>query len=115
MREIRDYLIDIKNECEYLLNRIENLAYEEFIRNEDLKKAFVRSLEVIGEASKRLTKEIRKRYPQIPWKSLVEMRNIIIHEYFGVNYETVWDTIKNRIPDLYKIIKEIIKEYNCDG
>lgn len=69
MREIRHYLVDIKNECEYLINRTANLNYEEFIKNEDLKKAFVRSLEIIGEASKHIPEKIRKKYSQIPWKS----------------------------------------------
>ncbi len=110
MREIRDYLTDIKDECEYLINRTQNLTYEDFIKNEDLKKAFVRSLEVIGEAAKHIPKEIRQKYSQIPWRSIVGIRNKIIHEYFGVNYETVWQTIKERVPELYKIVKEIIKE-----
>ncbi|HPP42641.1 MAG TPA: DUF86 domain-containing protein, partial [Syntrophorhabdaceae bacterium] len=57
-REIRDYLMDIKTECEYLINRCENLNYEDFITNEELKRAFIRSLEVIGEASKRIPKEL---------------------------------------------------------
>ena len=57
MREIKDYLIDIKTECEYLINRSQNLSFEEFIDNEELKRAFVRSLEVIGEAARYIPKE----------------------------------------------------------
>ncbi len=60
MREIRDYLFDIKNECEYLLERIKNLTYENFIQNEELKRAFVRSLEIIGEAAKQIPEVINK-------------------------------------------------------
>ncbi len=66
MREIRDYLMDIKGECEYLINRTQNLTYEDFIKNEDLKKAFVRSLEVIGEATKHIPKEVRKNILKFP-------------------------------------------------
>ncbi len=60
MREIRDYLFDIKNECEYLLERTKNLTYENFIQNEELKRAFVRSLEIIGEAAKQIPEVINK-------------------------------------------------------
>ncbi|MEJ5338321.1 MAG: HepT-like ribonuclease domain-containing protein [Aquificaceae bacterium] len=61
MREIRDYLMDIKDECEYLMSRTRGLNYNEFISSEELKRAFVRSLEIIGEASKHIPKEIRKK------------------------------------------------------
>jgi len=110
MREIRDYLIDIKTECEYLINRSQNLSFEEFIGNEELKRAFVRSLEVIGEAARYIPKEIRKKHPEIKWKSVVGMRNKLIHEYFGVDYMVVWKTVKERIPDLYKLIIKILDE-----
>jgi uncharacterized protein with HEPN domain len=114
MREIRDYLFDIKNECEYLLERTKNLTYENFIQNEELKRAFVRSLEIIGEAAKHLRREIRKKYPQIKWKSVVGMRNILIHEYFGVDYRVVWKVIKERIPEFYEIINKIIEEFSYE-
>ncbi|MGC9093207.1 MAG: DUF86 domain-containing protein [Bacteroidota bacterium] len=110
MREIRDYLSDIKTECEYLIERTKDLSYENFIQNEELKRAFVRSLEIIGEASKQIPREIRKKYPQIRWKSVVGMRNLLIHEYFGVDYRVVWKVIKERLPKLYEIINQIISE-----
>jgi len=64
-RKITDYLIDILTECNYLLKESENLDYESFINNENLKRAFVRSLEIIGEASKKIPKSIKEKYPQI--------------------------------------------------
>lgn len=114
MRELRDYLIDIKNECEYLMNKTKNISYRDFFNNEEYKRAFVRSLEIIGEASKHIPRDIRKKYPQIKWKSVVGIRNKIIHEYFGIDYEVVWKTIKEKIPELYIIIQKIIKEANGD-
>ena len=63
---IEDYLVDILTECNYLLNRSKELTYEEFIQDEDLKRAFVRSLEVIGEATKKIPQEIKMKYSQIP-------------------------------------------------
>ncbi len=110
MREFKDYLIDIKNECEYLINKSKNISFDDFIRNEEFKRAFVRSLEIIGEASKKIPKEIRKKYSQIRWRSVIGMRNKMIHEYFGVDYEVVWKVIKERIPELYDVIQKIIKE-----
>ena len=67
---IKDYLVDILTECNYLLNRSKELTYEEFIQDEDLKRAFVRNLEVIGEAAKKIPNDIREKYPQIPWKAM---------------------------------------------
>lgn len=87
MREIRDYLIDIKTECEYLISRSKNIDYSDFVRNEELKRAFVRSLEIIGEACKNIPRGIKKNYPHIQWKGIVGMRNILVHEYFGIDFK----------------------------
>ncbi|MCS7228380.1 MAG: DUF86 domain-containing protein, partial [Endomicrobia bacterium] len=89
-----------------------SLSYESFIKNEDYKKSFVRALEIIGEASKHLPAHIRKKYSQIQWKSVVGIRNKLIHEYFGVDYFVVWKTIKDKIPQLYEVIKEILRDIN---
>lgn len=109
-REIRDYLEDIKNECEYLINRSRVIDYTSFMADEDLKRAFVRSLEVIGEAAKQLPEKFKKLHPQISWKKIEGMRNIIAHEYFGINYEVVWKTVKEEISQLKETVEKIIKE-----
>ncbi len=88
-REISDYLEDILAECGYLLQRTIDLEYGEFITNEDLTKAFVRSLEVIGEAVKKIPDEIRALHNDISWRDIAGMRDKLIHEYFGVDYEVV--------------------------
>ncbi len=112
MREIKDYLMDIKTECEYLITRTKNLTYDDFIKNEELKRAFVRSLEIIGEAAKHIPKEIKNKYTDIKWKNVVGIRNKLIHEYFGVDYRVVWKTIKEKIPELYTVIKKVINDLN---
>jgi uncharacterized protein with HEPN domain len=114
MREIRDYLLDIKIECEYLISKSANLSYEEFIKNEELKRSFVRSLEIIGEGAKYIPKEFRNRYPKIKWKSIVGMRNKLIHEYFGIDYRVVWKTVKEKIPELYKVIEDLIRDLEIE-
>jgi len=110
-REVIDYIIDIKKECEYLLSRTKEVSYDEFIKNEDFKKAFVRSLEIIGEVVKKIPEEIKNCYPQIKWKNISGMRDILIHEYFGVDYKVVWKTVRERIPELKDVIEKMIKNF----
>ena len=114
-RVIDDYLEDILQECNYLLKRSANFTYEEFIENEDLKRAFIRSLEVIGEAAKKIPQEIRDKYPDIPWREIAGMRDKLVHEYFGISYEIVWKTIKEDIPFLERKIEEVLREERRAG
>lgn len=74
------------------------MSQKEFINDEVLKKAFIRSIEVIGEASKHIPHNIRKKYPKIEWKAIAGTRDKLIHDYFGVDYDLVWDIIINKIP-----------------
>ena len=71
-------------------------------------RAFSRSLEIIGEAVKKLPDDLRVKYPQIDWKDIAGMRDVLIHDYFGVDYELVWDVVKNEIPTLRFQIEQII-------
>ncbi len=114
-RIIEDYLEDILKECNYLLDRSRDLTYERFIRDEDLKRAFIRSLEIIGEATKKIPQEIRIKYPDIPWREIAGMRDKLIHEYFGISYEIVWETIKEDIPFLKRKIEEVLREERRAG
>ena len=100
----------IMDEIKYLQRKLGKLEYGEFINNEDLKRSFVRSLEVIGEAIKNLNEDFRNKYPQVEWKKLAGLRDILIHQYFGINYERVWDIAKNKIPEFKIEIGRILKE-----
>lgn len=111
---IKDYLIDILSECEYLIERAKKVNYNGFLQNEDLKKAFIRSLEIIGEGAKKIPYEVREQYPQISWRDMAGMRDKLIHAYFGVDYEVVWKTIGEEIPDLKINIEKIIKDLTED-
>ena len=82
---------------------------DSFIENEVLKRAFARSLEIIGEAVKNVPEEIRFEYAEVDWKAITGMRDKLIHHYFGVDYELVWDVIENEIEELHFQIGRIIK------
>ena len=109
-RNVLDYLEDILNECMYLVERSRMITYQEFLYNEDLKRAFVRSLEVIGEASKKVARYIGKEYPDVNWRDVAGMRDKLIHNYFGVDYEVVWKTVIEDVPFLQSKIKSILEE-----
>jgi len=108
MKLAKPYLEHILQECEFLVEKSKGIIFEDFIENPVLMRAFVRSLEVIGEAVK--PDEFRKKYPEIPWKEIAGMRDKLIHEYFGVNYRIVWKTIQQEIPKLKEQVEKIMKK-----
>lgn len=109
-RSSEDYLVDIFNECEYLTEKSKNITYMEFLQNEDLKRAFVRSLEIIGEASKKVSILIKEKYRNTNWRDIAGMRDKLSHEYFGIDYEVVWKTVIEDVPILKSEVKKILDE-----
>ncbi len=106
--EILKHILD---ECYFVQDTITSeITEDEFIENEILKRAIVRSLEIIGEATKIIPDDIKYQWKGIEWKSMAGMRDKLIHDYFGINYSIVWDVIKNKIPGLTKQIENVIEE-----
>ncbi|MFA7658011.1 MAG: DUF86 domain-containing protein [Candidatus Gastranaerophilaceae bacterium] len=86
------------------------MSYDEFIYNSMAVDAITRNFEVIGEASRHIPEEFKEKYPELPLKEMTGMRNVLIHDYLGVDYQFVWQTIKEDLPQVKEIITRIIKE-----
>jgi uncharacterized protein with HEPN domain len=98
----------IRDECAYLTKRTAGLGSEEFFANEDLKRAFVRSLEIISEAAKQIPAEFRQQHPELPWRLMTGMRDRLVHDYGGVDYGIVWQTSTEDVPTLLKQVERIL-------
>ena len=107
---LRDFLQHILEECNYILSVSRNLSYEEFLEDETLKRAVTRSIEIIGEAVKKLDNEFRSKYPEVEWKKMAQSRDRIIHHYFGIDYDIIWKITNEKIPFLRDYVEEIIKQ-----
>lgn len=105
-----EYLKHIADECSYRLSVSEHLRKDDFLADETLKRAVVRSLEIIGEATKKISTDFKVEWSAIPWKDMAGMRDRLIHDYMGVNYSIVWDVFRNKIPELHKQIQKVLNE-----
>lgn len=104
-----EYLQHILAETDYLAKQAAHLERGEFLADETFKRAFVRSIEIIGEATKHIPDNFRLQYPRIKWRAMAGMRDRLIHGYFGVDYEIVWDVAANKAPQLREEIAELLQ------
>jgi len=111
-KQRRDYILFIKDilTCIEKVERYtSNVSFEEFCGNGMAIDAVIRNFEIIGEAVKKISEEIKKKYADVEWKEAAGFRDVLIHDYFGIDLEAVWDTIKNDIPSLKRHIIEVLK------
>ncbi len=110
-RDFRDSLIDVWKEIEHIERFSASLDYEGLVEDEKSLYAIVRCFEIIGEAVKNIPEDLTEKYCQIPWKDMAGMRDKLTHEYFGIDYEILWETIKHKIPELRDEWLKILEEY----
>lgn len=108
-KEYGDYLQDILDSIKEIEEFVAGITFEDFSKDKKTSNAVIRSIEVIGEAARNIPESLRNRYPEIPWQKMTEMRNKLIHEYFGVDLDTVWQTILEDLPVLEPLINKVIK------
>ena len=108
-RTYQDYFEDILEAINDISNFIKNLSFNEFTEDKKTINAVIRSLEIIGEASKKVSHEIKENNKNIPWKEMAGMRDKMIHGYFDLDLVTIWETVKNDIPPLKPLFENLLK------
>jgi uncharacterized protein with HEPN domain len=113
-----EYIRHIPDEIDYILAQVPNTDFASFQKDATLKRAFVRSIEIIGEAAKKLSEDVKARQSDIEWRKISGMRDRLIHDYFGVDYTIVWDVATTKLPELrvkFQALFEIIEKHQQAG
>ena len=104
-----DYLHDMLENANRAIQFTEGMNFESFSKDEKTIYAVIRAVEIIGEATRNIPEEIRAKYPEIPWRDASNMRNKLVHRYFGINIEVIWQTLNEDLPMLATTLQEIIR------
>ncbi len=110
-RDYRLYLDDMLEAIGKIERYTEGLSYDQFRKDEKTIDAVITNFTIIGEAAKHIPPKIRKYYPGISWKEMAGMRDKLVHEYFGIRLDVVWETIIVRLPQLKPMIEELLEEF----
>lgn len=105
----RDYLDDIQDSLKQIQQYTHGYTFQQFVDDRKTQDAVVRNLEIMGEAAKHISAALRKRHSEIPWKSLAGVRDRVVHDYFGINYEIIWQIVTKELPELDVNLRKIRK------
>jgi uncharacterized protein with HEPN domain len=109
-RPDRAYLADIHEAIRRILDYTRGLTYQTFLDSPMVQDAVLRNIQIIGEATKKLTETRRTAHPNVPWREMAGMRDRIVHHYFGIEWNVVWDVIQNSLPNLQPVIEAVLKQ-----
>ena len=102
------FLVDILESAEAASEFVDGISFDGFLSDRKTRSATIRELEIIGEAASRISAVIKERHDDIPWRLLKDFRNVLSHEYFGVNDEVIWNIVQTKLPDLISKIGVVI-------
>lgn len=114
-RDYRLYLDDMKTSSEKIRRYVGSMSFGEFLADEKTLDAVVRNLQIVGEAAGHVPEEITRKYPLVDWAGITGFRNIVVHEYFGVDEEILWDIITRHVPRLDEQLSDILVAEGTDG
>ena len=107
-----EFLLDMLEAAQRAVSYTHQKNCQEFMQNTQLQDAVIRNIEIIGEAAKKVSDDFQSRYPDVPWKTISAMRNRLIHDYFGVNLDIVWEVVQSDLPSLIKALQSIRTEHD---
>lgn len=110
-RTYKMFVEDILSAMDKISRYIKGFTFEMFEKDEMIIDAIVRNLEIIGEASRNIPEEVREKYPYIPWRRMIGLRNIVIHEYFGIDLDIIWQIISINLPETRSEVKYMLMDF----
>ena len=114
-RKLSLLISDIQKAVGRLQKLVEGMLLERFLSDETTAEAVLYNFAIIGEAASKIPRVLREKYSTIPWPQMIGMRNIVIHEYFRIDLEILWDTIQNRLPELLPVLQQMLVEAGKEG